>query len=273
MCTYSSFLDCMALSGLHFCPWNSSAPRTASHLYTWLAVVWGIQCYCCCLTPSKSQQWILYLAILGGYLLPASLHPIPNLLPVSLHLAYPCSFFPKYRLHISLKTSQSSSCKSIQHYQHYPMAASAWILPRYLQLLRPSTVVHLKAVTNISAHGKWMYAVSVATCHPYVFPLVEWSIVSMNHPLGKLPQGEYWLLWADWACFYSTAQVLQIIALIIFVISIVGIHLLWGHIRNPYDLCFRCFCWQSKSSHREANGVSPRWSRRRFSMRSRCSRW
>jgi len=51
--------------------------------------------------------------------------------------------------------------------------------------------------------------------HPYFLPLVECPKVGLPHPFGKLLQGEFRLLQADWGFAFSPAQVGRIIALIL----------------------------------------------------------
>jgi hypothetical protein len=49
--------------------------------------------------------------------------------------------------------------------------------------------------------------------HPYFLPLVEGTKVGLPHLFGKLLQGEFRLLQADWGFAFSPAQVRRIIAL------------------------------------------------------------
>ena len=51
--------------------------------------------------------------------------------------------------------------------------------------------------------------------HPCFLPLVERTTVRLPHPFGKLLEGEFRLLQADWGFAFSPAHVRQIIALII----------------------------------------------------------
>jgi len=57
---------------------------------------------------------------------------------------------------------------------------------------------------------------------PYFPPLVADTKVELPHPVGKLLQGEFRLLPADWGCAFGTAQVQQIIALIICIVFVIG---------------------------------------------------
>jgi len=43
--------------------------------------------------------------------------------------------------------------------------------------------------------------------HPYFLPLVEGTEVGLHHPCGKLLQGEFRLLQADWGVAFGLAQV------------------------------------------------------------------
>jgi len=71
--------------------------------------------------------------------------------------------------------------------------------------------------------------------HPYFLPLVEFIKVGLRHPLGKLLQGEFVLLQADWWVAFSTAQVRGIITHIICIVIIVGNLQQWGYVDNPCD--------------------------------------
>ena len=64
--------------------------------------------------------------------------------------------------------------------------------------------------------------------HPYFLPLVERTIVGLPHPFGKLLQGEFGLLQADWQFAFCTAQVRRIIAPIISIIIVVEHLRQWG---------------------------------------------
>jgi len=42
--------------------------------------------------------------------------------------------------------------------------------------------------------------------HPFFLPLVERTVVGLSHPFGKLLEGEFSLLQADWGFAHCTAQ-------------------------------------------------------------------
>jgi len=108
--------------------------------------------------------------------------------------------------------------------------------------------------------------------HPYFLPLVERAIVRLPHPFGKLLQGEFGLLQADWGFTLCTAQVQQIVALIICIIFVVGNLRQWWQVRHPCDICFPQLRRWQRSFRWEANGWSPRCPRRRSRWRSRAGR-
>jgi len=58
--------------------------------------------------------------------------------------------------------------------------------------------------------------------HPFFFPLVEHTIVSLPHPVSKLHPGEFRLVQADWRFPFCAAQVQRIVTLIILIIIVVG---------------------------------------------------
>jgi len=58
--------------------------------------------------------------------------------------------------------------------------------------------------------------------HPYFLPLVERTMVGLPHPFGKLLEGEFGLLQADWGLTLCTAQVRRIVARIICITFVVG---------------------------------------------------
>jgi len=57
--------------------------------------------------------------------------------------------------------------------------------------------------------------------HSYLLPLVERTAVGLPNPFGKLLQGEFGLLQADWRVAVGTAQVRRIVALTICIILVV----------------------------------------------------
>jgi len=101
--------------------------------------------------------------------------------------------------------------------------------------------------------------------HAYFLPLVERTIVGLPHSIGKLFQGEFSLLQADWWFAFCIAQVRRIVALIICIVIVVD------HLRQGGQFCNVCniwiawfhwwlelFCW-------EANRGFTRCAGRRFS--------
>jgi len=108
--------------------------------------------------------------------------------------------------------------------------------------------------------------------HPYFLPLVERTIVGLPHPFGKLLQGEFGLLQADWGFTLCTAQVRRIVALIICIIFVVGNLRQWCQVRNPGDIWFPRLRRRQESFRWEANGRSPRCAGRRSRGRSRAGR-
>jgi len=114
-------LECMALSGLHFFWWNQSAPPSASHWYMRLGVIWGMDRYCCHLTPTESQPSKFHLATLGRCCLPFATCAVPNLVQVACCMSFPFTLHAAFPLRISWKTPPWTAAKSNQHYRHYPM--------------------------------------------------------------------------------------------------------------------------------------------------------
>ena len=145
-CTWTSMFECMALKGLWFCRCIQSASPSASHLYTRLGVVWGLEQYPCHSTPSKAQRWMLYLATRGGHFSHFYLRAGPNPSPVAGCLAFYFSSPPEFRLHTSSNPSQPTAIESIQHYRNYPTAASSPMSPKTKQLPSPGGGVNLEPV-------------------------------------------------------------------------------------------------------------------------------
>jgi hypothetical protein len=108
--------------------------------------------------------------------------------------------------------------------------------------------------------------------HPYFLPLVEQTIVRLPHPFGKLLQGEFGLLQADWRFTFCTAQVRQIIALIICILIIIGYLGQWGKFYNPCNICFPQFRWRLELFCWESNWESPRSVGKRFRWRIKAGR-
>jgi len=108
--------------------------------------------------------------------------------------------------------------------------------------------------------------------HPYFLSLVERNIVGLPHRFGKLLQGEFGLLQADWGFTLCTTQVRRIVALFIWIIFVVGNLRQWRHVRTSCNICFPWFCRQQESFRCEANGRSPRCARWRSRWRSRAGR-
>ena len=118
--------------------------------------------------------------------------------------------------------------------------------------------------------------------HPYFLPLVQGTKVGLCHHFGKLLQGEFRLLQADWGFAFGTTQVQRIVAHLNCIIFVIGNIRYWGQIHNPRNICpvrsrsrLRSFGW-------EANGGLPRCARKlaRCSAGGRCrvndwsvSRW
>jgi len=150
-CTWTLMFECIALSGLRCCRWNESAPPSALHSCMGLGVDLTMEWYCRDLITAESQSWTLYLATPGGYLLRVCLRTLPNLSPVpccpDIHVFLP----PEFRLHIASKIYPPAADKSIWHYRNYLTAASSQMSPNLLELLSPTTGVHLEAISNMSA--------------------------------------------------------------------------------------------------------------------------
>jgi len=108
--------------------------------------------------------------------------------------------------------------------------------------------------------------------HPYFLPLVERTIVDLPYPFGKLLQGEFGLVQADWGFTLCTAQVRRIVALIICIIFVVGNLRQWWQVRNPCNVCFPGLSRRQESFRWEANGRSPRCAGRRSRWRRRAGR-
>ena len=60
--------------------------------------------------------------------------------------------------------------------------------------------------------------------HPFFLPAVECNTVGPPHLFGKLRQGEFHLLQADWGFGFGPAQVRQIIALSICIEYVITNH-------------------------------------------------
>jgi len=108
--------------------------------------------------------------------------------------------------------------------------------------------------------------------HPYFLALVEYTVVALHHPFGKLLQCEFSLLQADWEFAFCTAEVPRIVALISCIILVVWHVWQWGQVRNPCDICFPWFCWRLESFHRKAYGLSSRCAGRRLRWMSQARR-
>jgi hypothetical protein len=78
--------------------------------------------------------------------------------------------------------------------------------------------------------------------HPYFLALVECTKVRLRLPFGKLLQGEFHLLQADWGLAVSTAQVRRIIALIICIEYVITNPWYRGQVQNPCNICSARFC-------------------------------
>jgi len=111
-----------------------------------------------------------------------------------------------------------------------------------------------------------------APSHPYFLPLVENTIVGLPHPFGKLLQGEFCLLQADWGFTRCTAQVRRIVVLIICIKIVIGNLGQRGQVHYPCDSCFLRFRRRQEWFHWEADGRSRMCARRRCRWRSRAGR-
>jgi hypothetical protein len=57
--------------------------------------------------------------------------------------------------------------------------------------------------------------------HPYILLLVEDTNLRLPNPFGKMLQGEYGLLQADWGFSFGPAQVRRIVTLIIRILLVI----------------------------------------------------
>jgi hypothetical protein len=73
--------------------------------------------------------------------------------------------------------------------------------------------------------------------HPCFLSLFESTEIRLSHPSGKLHQGEFRLLQADYEYTSSTAQVQRIVTLFICMKLITRYVWNLGQISNPYNIC------------------------------------
>jgi len=100
----------------------------------------------------------------------------------------------------------------------------------------------------------------------YFLPLVEYTIVGLPYPFGKLLHREFHLLQADWGFAFCTAQVQQIVALIICIIIAVGHLRQWRQLYNHCDIWFpqflrrlESFCWEANQGYSRCARKWFRW--------------
>jgi len=109
--------------------------------------------------------------------------------------------------------------------------------------------------------------------HPYFLPLAEQTILGLPHPFGKLLQAELGMLHAVFRFALCTAHVWRIVSLIIWIITCKRNLWLWGHIRNPYDICSQQFHRLQESCRLQTTGRTPRCTQRWSRWRSRAGRY
>jgi len=224
----------MALSVLHFCWWNQSAPTNVSHLYMTFGVDWGLEPSPCNSIPSKSQPWMLYLATQGGLFSPVCSGAGQNTLPVTCCLVCLFSLPPEFRVHISSKSFQSTASESIQHCQNYATASSSWMSPKICNHSLPVVGFISNLFHTVLPPDNGLMLLFQKPSHRYFLSLVEHTLVDLPHPVCKLPQGELSLLQADWRFTICTAQVWQIVTLIFCIIIILG------HLWERRQVCNSC---------------------------------
>jgi hypothetical protein len=71
---------------------------------------------------------------------------------------------------------------------------------------------------------------------PSFLPFVECTKVRLPHPVGKLLQGEFRFLPAEWGLAFGPAQVQRIVTLIICIVLVIGNLHQWRQIYNPCNV-------------------------------------
>jgi len=150
-CTWVLMLACRSPSGIHFGQWNQSAPPSAFHYYTRLGIVWGIQQYCCNITPKELQPWRLYLPTRRGFIQFGYWHARLYLLAVASGITFLYSLSPEIHFHTSSNISQRSISDSLHHDWEYPTPYSSPMHLSNHQQASSSSGVHLNAVTFSAA--------------------------------------------------------------------------------------------------------------------------
>jgi len=108
--------------------------------------------------------------------------------------------------------------------------------------------------------------------HPYFVPLVECTVLDLPQPFGKLLQGEFSLLQADWQFAFCMAQVRRIVAFFICIIIVLGNLGHWRQVRNPGDMSVSLFRTRLESFRWEATRGSPTCAGSRSRLSSRAAR-
>jgi hypothetical protein len=186
---------------------------------------------------------------------------LPNLLPVARCLTFPSSSPPEAHLLNCLKPSPPTFAQSIQHYQNFPTPTGSSKYPKLCNRRLPGEGFISQLFQMVLSRDTGLMHLLEKLSHPYILPLVEHPNVGLPHSIGKLIQGDFWLLQADWGFTFSPAQVKQMITLIICIEFVRGNLSLPSEIGNPR--CYICFgqcCSWPKLFGWEANVTSPRFA-------------
>jgi hypothetical protein len=81
---------------------------------------------------------------------------------------------------------------------------------------------------------------------PYLLPLLERTKLRLIHSFGKLLQGEFHVLQADWGFGFHPTQVQRIVTLIICTVFVIGNLWYYGQIGRPCNICPSQFLSQLK---------------------------
>ena len=150
-CIWLSQLCGIGDSCYKFVQWNCAVSPGAYHQPTRLATAFEMYCDCPRVEPNEIQQWMLYLASLGGFHSRNCQSTSQNQLLATYWLAFPYSSPSKPCLKISSNISHSTVTKSVGHYQDFPFAPISPKSPEDLHHQSPKAKFHLKTVSNCSA--------------------------------------------------------------------------------------------------------------------------
>jgi hypothetical protein len=162
------------------------------------------------------------LTTLGGFLILFGMHTLPYLCPVVCCLTFPSSLPPKPCFHTSSNTYQPTIAELIQHYLNFPMHSVLDCLQKtwnHYLLVRGSTLQLFHAV--LSPDNRLILLLKIPS-HPPFLPLFDSILVVRLKSSGKLLQGDFRLLQADWGSTFGPAQVHQSVTFIMHIISIIG---------------------------------------------------